>query len=165
MPVWESHSNSRRQSAISVVCLVLGLVLVAMLNDYGLSSSSRHAGFLFGLVLTLIGGATLLVSGPQTVTVDPVRQHIRITDHRLVGKRQHTIVFADIAEVQVAYLQTRSQQVLQYFLQLQLHNGESYALFAPGRLYAGSENPATVANWKSRLEACLATAAAAPIKG
>ena len=164
MPVWESHSRSRRQSAISAACLASGLVLIAMLHDYGLAGSSRHAGFLFGMVLALIGGATLLVSGPQTIAVDPPRQQIRITDHRLLGTRVHTIPFADIAEVQVAYLQTRSQQVLQYFLQLQLRSGETYALFAPGRVYAGSMDPAIVALWKSRLDACLAASLEASLE-
>jgi hypothetical protein len=162
MPVWESRSNSRRQSTISAACLALGLVLIVTLHDFGPSGSSRHAGFLLGVVLTLIGGATLLVSGPQTTIVDPLQQQIRITDHRLVGTRHHTIPFADIGEVQVAYLQTRSKLVLQYFLQLQLRGGEAYALFPPGRVYAGSSDAAIVAGWKSRLEACLADAGQPP---
>jgi len=64
----------------------------------------------------------------------------------------------------VAYLQTRSQQVLQYFLQLQLRSGETYALFAPGRVYAGSMDPAIVALWKSRLDACLAASLEASLE-
>ena len=163
MPVWESRSNSRRQSALSLACLVLGLVLVVTLHEYGPTGSSRHAGFLLGVVLGLIGGATLLVSGPQTITIDPVREQIRITDHRLLGARLHTIAFSEITEVQVAFLQTRSQHVLQYFLQLQLHQGEAYALFAPGRVYAGSSDPAIVAGWKSRLDACLQAARGSPV--
>ncbi len=162
LPIWESRSDSRRQLAISAACLVLGGLLIITLRDYGASGSNRHAGFLFGIVLCLIGGATLLANGQQSVVVDPARRQIRITDHRPLGTRRRTIAFADIADVQVACLQTRSQQVLQYFLQLQLHGGEPYALFAPGRVYAGASDPAIVAGWKARLAACLEVAARLP---
>lgn len=160
MDRWESSSDGRRQTSMSAACLVVGVVLIISLHDFGASGSSRQAGFLLGMVLALLGAASLAVSGRQTVTVDSRNCQISIHDHRLVGHKTRTIAFSEVADVQVAYLQTRSRQVLQYFLQLQLRSGEVYPLFAPGRVYVGSSDPAIVAGWKTRLTHCLEAARA-----
>ncbi len=162
MELWESSSDGRRQSALSLACLAIGLVLVLSLHDFGASGSSRQAGFLLGVVLTLIGGASLAVAGRQSVVIDPRKRVLTVHDRRLVGDRLRTIAFSEISQVQVAYLQTRSHQVLQYFLQLQLRSGETYALFAPGRMYPGASDPSLVAGWKTRLESCIETAGLDP---
>lgn len=159
MAPWEIHSNSRQQTLLSAVCLVVGLVLVALLHDYDTAGSSRQAGFLFGVVLLAIGGATLAAHARQTIVVDPLQKEIRVLDQRLVGRRQRAIAFADIEEVQVACLQTRAQNVIRYCLQLQLHSGEAYTLFAPARVYDGASDPAIVAGWKTRLGNYLAATA------
>ena len=151
MDVWESSSDGRRQTFLSAACLAVGVLLIISLHDFGASGSSRQAGFLLGMVLALLGAASLAVSGRQTVLVDSRKCQISIHDHRLVGHKIRTIAFSEVVDVQVAYLQTRSRQVLQYFLQLQLRNGEAYPLFAPGRVYIGSSDPAIVAGWKTRL--------------
>lgn len=161
MDVWESSSDGRRQTILSAACLAVGVLLVIGLHDYGVSGSSRQAGFLLGMVLALIGAASLAVSGRQTVVVDPRSRLISIHDRRLVGDKLRTITFSEVDEVQVAFLQTHSRQVLQYFLQLQLRSGEAYPLFAPGRVYAGATDPAIVAGWRTRLTGCLEAAKAA----
>jgi hypothetical protein len=156
MAPWEIHSNSRQQTLLSVVCLAVGLVLVGLLHDYDTAGSSRHAGFLFGVVLLAIGGATLAANARQTIVVDPLQKEIRVLDQRLFGRRQRAIAFSDIGDVQVACLQTRAQNVIRYCLQLQLHNDEAYTLFAPARVYEGASDPAIVAGWKTRLDSYLA---------
>ncbi len=162
MDVWESRSDSRRQTGLSTACLLVGLVLAIGLYNYGASGSNQQAGFLLGVVLTLIGAATLVVGGRQSVVVDPNSRTITISDHRLAGARRRIIAFSNVKAVQLAYLQTRSHQVLQYFLQLQLHDGEHYPLFAPGRLYPGARDPVLVTGWKTRLEQCLVAARPGP---
>lgn len=159
MESWETHSNSRQQTSLSAVCLVMGLALVAVLHDAQAGESSGRAGFLFGVLLLLIGGATLVANARQCIVVDPVLREIRIEDRRLFGRTLRRVAFANIREVQVACLQTRAQQAIRYFLQLQLHTGESCALFAPERVYPGASDPAIVGDWKARLNGYLAAPA------
>ncbi len=165
MDVWELNSDGRRQTMLSGACLVTGLVLAISMREYGESGSNMHAGFLLGAVLTLVGAASLAVSGSQRVVVDPRSRTIAIHDHRLVGHSMRRIAFSDIAQVQIAFLQTRSKTVLQYFLQLRLRSGEDYALFAPSRIYPGAADPAVVNGWKTRLEEILGMTGAASNAG
>jgi len=155
MPYWETHSNSRQQTTISVVCLVAGALLAATLRG-NVDGESAAAGFWFGIILLIIGGATLAAHARQQVVVDPQLREIRIDDRRVVGHNLRRIPFDEVQDVQVAYLQTRSQRALRYFLQLQLRSGEAYALFAPERVYAGADDPAVVAAWQARLKDHLA---------
>ena len=152
MEPWTTRSNNRQQRLISLTCLLAGAALTISLHDYGLSGSDRHAGFLFGVVLLALGGATLVAGGSQSVLVDPDQRRILVEDHRLIGKRQTTIALADIRDIQVACLQTHSKHALRYFLQLTLDGGLSYALFAPERNYPGASDPQIVAGWKFRLD-------------
>ncbi|MEO8545647.1 MAG: hypothetical protein ABI434_18845 [Burkholderiaceae bacterium] len=152
MEPWNIRSNNRQQFAISLICLFAGAALAFTLYDYGPSGSNRQAGFLFGVVLLALGGATLAAGGRQLVVVDAQLHQIRIEDHRLFGKRQHTIAIADIRDIQVACLQTHAKHALRYFLQLTFDGGRSYALFAPQRDYPGASNPLIVAGWKDRLD-------------
>ncbi len=160
MTTWEIHNNSRQQTVLSIACLAVGLVLVALLHDAGPGHSNAQAGFWFGGVLVLIGMATLAANAHQRIVVDPHEREIRVEDRRLFGRKLRRIAFDDVRDVQVAYLQTRSQHAIRYFLQLQLGGGEPYALFAPERVYAGASDPAVVAEWRTRLNACLKAPAA-----
>ena len=150
------HNDSRQQTALSVGCLALGLALVLLFRDAGTGGSNAQAGFWFGCVLLLIGAATLAAHARQRVVVDPLAREIRIEDRRLFGRTLRRIAFADVHDVQLASLQTRSQHAIRYFLQLQLGGGAQCALFAPERVYAGASDPAVVAGWRTRLKACLA---------
>lgn len=152
MDAWKTRSNNRQQLAISLICLCAGALLVFSLHDYGASGSNRQAGFLLGVVLLALGGATLAVGGSQSVVVDPQQRLIRIEDHRLIGNRQQTIAIADIRDIQVGCLQTRAQHALRYFLQLTLASGQTHTLFAPERDFPGASDPLVVAGWKERLD-------------
>lgn len=160
MPLWEIHNNSRQQTVLSLVCMAAGLVLVALLHDTTAGDANARAGFWFGCILLAIGVATLAAHAHQRIVVDPQAREIRIEDRRLLGRELRRIAFADVRDVQVACLQTRSQHALRYFLQLQLANGEPCALFAPERVYAGASDPAVVAGWRNRLNGYLANATA-----
>ena len=160
MTPWETHNNSRQQTLLSIGCLTVGLVLVALLQDAGAGDSNARAGFWFGGVLLLIGIATLAANAHQRVLVDPASREIRIETRRLLGRQLRRIAFDDVADVQVACLQTRSQHAIRYFLQLRLAGGEPYTLFAPERVYAGASDPAVVAGWRTRLNIYLNAPAA-----
>ena len=147
MPIWETHNRSRQQTALSIGCMAAGLLLVAWLYGAAPDNANAEAGFWFGIVLLVLGGLTLAAHARQSVVVDPQRREIRIEDRRLLGRQARHIPFAEVQEVQVAYLRTRAQNPIRYFLQLQLHSGEAYALFAPERVYAGASDPAVVTQW------------------
>lgn len=166
MNAWKTRSNNRQQLVISLTCLIAGAVLVFSLHDYGPSGSNRQAGFLLGVVLLALGGATLAAGGTQSVVVDPQQRLIRIEDHRLIGDRQQTIAIADIRDIQVGCLQTRAKHTLRYFLQLTLADGQPHILFAPERDFPGASNPKIVAGWKDRLDSLRdhPTTASAPTK-
>jgi hypothetical protein len=140
--------------------MVVGAVLVALMHDAGPGDSNGQAGFWFGGVLLLIGLATFAANAHQSIVVDPQLREIRIEDRRLLGRKLRRIAFAEVQDVQVAYLQTRSQHALRYFLQLQLDGGEQCALFAAERVYAGASDPAIVAGWRAQLQSYLNAPAA-----
>lgn len=160
MPTWETKNNSRQQTALSAICIVVGLVLVALLHDTGPENTNAQAGFWFGGILLLMGAATFAANAHESVVVDPKRREIRVETRRLLGRQSRRIAFADVQDVQVACLQTRSQHAIRYFLQLQLASGEPCVLFAPERVYAGASDPAVVAGWRTRLQQYLAAPAA-----
>lgn len=157
--IWETRSNGRQQALLSIGCLAVGVLLVGLLYRAAPGDSNAQAGFWFGVVLLAIGGATLIAQANQRVMVDPQLREICIEDRRLFGRQLRCIAFADVQAVQVAYLRTRTNTAIRYFLQLQLQDGEFYTLFAPTRIYRGAADPQIVAGWQSRLNAYLATPA------
>lgn len=140
--------------------MAAGLLLVGWLHDAAPGGSNAQAGFWFGIMLLALGSITLIAHARQSVVVDPQLREIRIEDRRpLLGRRLRRIPFADVQDVQVAYLRTRTKTTIRYFLQLKLCDGQAYALFAPERIYAGASDPAVVAGWQTRLKTCLAAPA------
>lgn len=155
--IWETHNRSRQQTAISIVCIVAGLALVVWLYGPIPRSSDAQAGFWFGMLLLVLGATTLVANARQIVIVDPLLREIRIEDRRVFGRRSRRIPFADVNEVEVAYLRTRKEIAIRYYLQLQLRGGEAYALFAPERVFSGASDPAVVTQWQARLKGLLET--------
>lgn len=155
MQPWETRSDHRQQTMLSLGSLAIGALLVIGLHDAGASGSTGQAGFLLGVILLALGLATGAAGGRQTVRIDASAREIRIDDRGLTGTRSRTIGFGDIRTVQLACLQTRTRHALRYFLQLDLASGEQYALFSPERSYPAAVDPAVVGGWKTRLEALL----------
>lgn len=159
LPNWETHNHSRQQTALSLGCMAAGLLLVGWFHEAPPGGSSAQAGFWFGMMLLGLGGLTLAAHARQSIVVDAQLREIRIEDRRLSGRQLRRIAFADVQDVELAYLRTRAQNTIRYFIQLQLRSGEAYALFAPERVYAGGSDPAVVAGWQNRLKALLAVPA------
>lgn len=152
MDVWTSESNPHKQTAASVACAVVGLVLMIGFRDFGHVATNTIAGFLLGLLLLLIGVAGFLVSGRQTVVVDPKARRITIEDANRFRTKKRSIPFSDITGISIGYLGKRSTYVTRYYLILTLRNGQNYSLFAPGQFYEGSSDRSVVMGWKKRLE-------------
>jgi hypothetical protein len=150
--VWKSQSNSGKQTMLSVACAAVGLILVISFRAFKGFGTNTMAGFLLGLLLLLIGVAGFLVSGKQTVIVDPKARRITIEDSNRFHTKRRLIPFSDIAGISIGYLGKRSNYVMQYYLVLKLRSGEDYPLFSPGRFFEGGSDRSIVASWKQRLE-------------
>jgi len=155
MELWTSQSHSGKQMMLSVACAVAGLILVVGFRDFRGFGINAMAGFLLGLLLLLIGVGASLVSGRQTVVIDPKARRITIEDSNRLRVKKRSIPFSDIAGIGIGYLGRRSTRVTWYYLVLTLKGGEEYPLFSPGRFFEGATDRSIVAGWKERLEQYL----------
>lgn len=112
MDSWTSQSNSDKQTVLSVACSVAGLVLAIAFRDFSSSGGNARAGFLLGVLLLLIGVAGLLVSGKQTVIVDPRARRVTVKDSYLFGTKERSIPFGDVVAVSIGYLGKKSNLLL-----------------------------------------------------
>jgi hypothetical protein len=158
MDVWISESNPGRQVVLSLACAAVGSALAIGFRDFSGSGSNAMAGFLLGALLLTIGVAGFLVSGKQTVVIDPRTRRITIEDSNRFCTKKRTIPFTDVVDISIGFLGKKSNYVTWYYLVLTLRSGEEYPLFSPGRFFEGASDRYTVANWKQRLEGYLAGA-------
>jgi hypothetical protein len=155
MDVWTSQSNSGKQTMLSVACTMVGLVLVIGFRTFSGFGTNTMAGFLLGMLLLFIGIAGFLLSGKQTVVVDPKVRRISIEDSNRFRTKKRLIPFGNVIDISIGYLGKRSNRVTWYYLVLKLRSGEEYPLLSPGRFFAGGSDRSTVASWKQRLEEYL----------
>jgi hypothetical protein len=149
---WTSYSNPQKQIALSVVCALVGCVLIAGFRGATAANSNSYAGFYLGVLLLFIGVASFLVSGKQKVVIYPRTRLIEIEDINYLGTKNRTISFSDIDEINIGYLGKQSNFVTYYYLALKLKSGETYPLFAPGLFYEGGSDRPTVVKWQQRLQ-------------
>ncbi len=155
MDQWKSESNPVNQTILSLACAAVGLLMMIGFRDFGNLGTNGKAGFLLGLLLLLIGIPGFLLSGRQTVAIDPGTRRIIIRDSNRFHTKTRTILFTDIVGVSIGYLGTKSNFVTCYYLVLKLRSGEDYPLFAPGRFFEGASDKSVVTGWKRRLEEYL----------
>ena len=155
MDLWISQSNPTKQTALSIACSVIGLVLVIGFRHFSGLGSNAGAGFLLGVFLLVLGVVGFLVSGKQTVAIDPKARRITVEDSNRFGTKKRTILFSDIVGVGIGYLGKKSNRVEWYYLVLELRNGKKYSLLPPGRFYEGGSDKSTVESWRRRLEEYL----------
>lgn len=156
MEAWISQSNSGKQTMLSAACALAGLVLVIGFRNFNGFNSNATAGFFLGMLLLLIGVAGFLLSGTQTIVVDPKTRRITVEDANRFGTKKRLIPFSNIVEVGIGYLGKKSNYVTWYYLVLKLRDGKEYPLFSPGRFFEGGSDRSVVAGWKQRLEGYLA---------
>ena len=156
MQKWVSRSTFLKQTALAIGAVVVGLVLMFGFRHFQ-GNGDILAGFLLGVLLLVIGGAGLAVAGMQTVTVDPVLRRIVVDDRTLLGAKTREIAFAEVRDISIGYQGKKSNFVQTYYLVLKLTSGSDYALFAPGRFYAGAGSRPTVEGWRRRLQEYMAT--------
>jgi hypothetical protein len=93
MDVWTSQSNPGKQTMLSVACAVVGLVLAIGFRNFSGFGTNVMAGFFLGVLLLLIGVVGFLVSGKQTVVIDPKARHISIEESNRFGTKKRIILF------------------------------------------------------------------------
>lgn len=153
MEKWESRSNYGQQLAVAPGCMVIGGILaVGFRHFHGPGMTNELAGFLLGLLLLGIGIAAVLLTGQQTIVIDPKPRVISIEETSLFKTTHRTISFDEIVEIAIGYLGKRSNGVTFYHLILKLRNGKEYPLFAAGYFYAGGSDRSVVEGWRQRLE-------------
>jgi hypothetical protein len=149
---WTMKSSRGRQTALAIGSSAVGLVLMVGFRHFH-GDSNMLAGFLLGVLLLVIGAAGLLVSGTQTVVVDPVLRRIVVEDKTVLsGAKRREIAFGEVTGISIGYLGKKSSFVQTYYLVLRLTNGQEYSLFAPGRFYPGANSRAAVETWRQRLQ-------------
>jgi len=156
MDSWRSENNPAKQTALSIGCALVGLVLaIGFRNFTGPGMTNSLAGFLLGLLLLIIGIWGLLVTGRQTIVIDPKARCITIEDSTRLRTKKRSIPFSDIAEIHIGYLGKRSNFVEFYYLILKLRSGEDYPLFAPGHFHEGGADRSVMEDRQQRLEQYL----------
>jgi hypothetical protein len=142
LQTWTTQDSRVRQTALAIGVVVVGLVLMVGFRHYH-GDTNMLAGFLLGALLLVIGAAGLLVSGTQTVVVDPALRRIVVEDKTVLsGAKRRETGFGEVSGI--------SKQT--YYLVLKLTSGQEYSLFARGRFYAGANSRATVETWRQRLQ-------------
>lgn len=114
---------------------MVGLVLMLGFNGLRGYNTNAMAGFLLGVLLLVIGVIAMLMSGSETVVVDPNTRRVTVENSNLFGKKKRSILFSDIEDINVTFFGKKSNYITYYYLALSLRNGENYQLFAPGRYY------------------------------
>ena len=156
MEKWVSRSDPGKQAALAWGCLAAGAALSWFLRAAGgPGMSNERAAFWLGILLLVIGLGGVLTHGAQTVVVDPATRLIVVQDETRLGRKVRTIPFGDVVDVRVGFSGKRSSHVTFYYLDLNLADGKSYPLFAPGRFYEGASSRSVVEGWKQRLEGLL----------
>jgi len=159
---WVSRSRPGVQLAVGIGLVAVGSLLIWQTRDFTSGGGNALAGFLLGLLLLVIGAASMLVSGTQTVTVDPRKRLIEIRDSRSIGTKLTVIAFRQVAGISVGNLGKRSNFTNMYYLVLHLNDGREYPLFAPGRFFAGASDCNVVEGWRTRLQEYIASP---PLRG
>lgn len=165
MDIWTSQSQPGKQFALSIGCVALGLPLSIVARHFNGYTSNEAAGFYLGLFLLLLGIVGCLITGRQTLTIDPKNQNIIVEDVNRFGTKKRIILFSNITRVGIGYMGKASNYTKWYYLILTLRNGERYPLFSPGRCYEGSSDRGVVEGWQRRLETYLYQEETRQLKG
>jgi len=152
MDTWKSESRPGKQTTLSFVCIAIGAALaIGFRNFSGPGMTNSPAEFLLGLLLLFIGIWGLLVSGRQTIVIDPKARCITIEDISRFRTKKRLILFNDIDDIKIGYVGKRSNFVTCYYLIAKLRSGEEYPLFSAGRFYEGASDRTVVESWRQRL--------------
>ena len=128
--LWVTQSCPQRQSAVSWVLLVVGLLLVVAFRGFhGPGLSNSMAGFLLGVLLISIATASLISGGKQIITVDPQRRQIVVSGQNRFSGGKKVILFKDVARVRVGRFGKASNGTESFHVSVILKQGGTVPLF------------------------------------
>ena len=155
MDSWTSQNNPTKQTLLSFGTFIVGLLLVVGFRDFALADGNALAGFLGGIFLLIMGAVGFLMSGKQTVVVDPRARRIVVEDTNRLRTKRRSIAFSDVVDIRIGYLGKRSNYVNFYSLVLELKSGEEFPLFGPGQFHEGGSDRSAMEDRRRRLEEYL----------
>ena len=160
MDSWKFESNPGKQLALSLACIAVGTVLAVGFRHFdGSGMTHSLAGFLCGLLLLLIGIPGFLLTGKQTIVIDPRHRRIVVEDRNRFGAKKRVIHFSEVTDTSLGYVGKKSNFVDFYYIVLELKHGEKYPLFSPGRFHEGGSDRSEMESRRQRLENCIHEAA------
>ena len=150
------ESSTIKQTTLSLGCVVIGLILAYGFRNFDSTGMTNSlAGFLLGMLLLVIGFSAFLVSGKQTIVIDPKARRIVIEDKNYFRKKKKLISFSDIVDTHIGYLGKKSNFVSFYYIVLKLRSGKEYSLFPPGYFFDGGSDRSVMETRRRRLEEYL----------
>jgi hypothetical protein len=159
------ESNPGKQTALSLACIAVGIILAIGFRHFDSTSMTNSlAGFLCGMLLMLIGISAFLVSGKQTIVIDPQTRRILVEDKNKFGIKRKLIHFSEITGTGIGYIGKRSSFINFYFIIIKLKSGEKYSLFAPGRFFDGGSDESVMESRRYRLEEYINNGAGAALE-
>ena len=129
---WAIDSNPVKQTLLSVVCFIMGILFIVITKDFKISVwDNNSAGFLLGVMLLIIGVAALLQNNKRLIIVQPSKRQIFVEDNSRFGRKERLIFFDDIEDAYIDSLGSFSEGSISYDVVLKLKNGKHFPLFRP----------------------------------
>ena len=157
MEQWKIESSPGKQASLGWASTVSGLILAIGFFDFGGPALTHNlAGFLLGLLLLIVGVATLVMSGKRTVVVDPVARNIVIADSGRFGQNTRTISFDEVADVRVDEFGDDEGGSISYDVVIQLKDVKGISLFR-GAVFDGLFNKSVMQERCDRIRGAIRT--------
>jgi hypothetical protein len=155
--LWKIESSLGKQTFLGWLVLVVGLILAIGFRDFdGSGFTNSLSGFLLGLLLLLIGVATVVVGGKRTVTVDSGLRHVVLEDANRFTEKKRIILFDEVDHAYIGKLGDREGGSISYDVVLKLKSGEHVSLFQAA-YFDGRWNKAVMEGRQRRLAEALQT--------
>ncbi len=124
---FEVRSSSGKGIAVSVACLLAGLLFLWLTAKIPVHDSNTAAAMWLGVLLAGVGLAGLILAEEVVTTVDAARRCLQIDCNRRWGSRSITIPFDEVASVHVARVGSRSGGTPSFWLQIERQGGKVYS--------------------------------------
>jgi hypothetical protein len=155
--LWKIESSLGKQTFLGWVVLVVGLILSIGFRDFdGSGLTNSLSGFLLGLLLLLIGVATVVVGGKRTVSVDSRLRQIVLEDVNRFVEKKRIVLFDEVDHTSISMLGDREGGSISYDVVLKLKSGEHVSLFQAA-YFDGRWNKAVMEGRQRRLAEALQT--------
>jgi hypothetical protein len=124
------ESKAAPMAALYVAGLAVGLLLMYLARDFTLARSNTLAGFLLGALIAGLSLAAMVVGESRRVELDvPGRRIVLEITRRWGGAKVLVFPFADIQEITIGRMGSRSEGSVYYDLVVRRRDGREVYLF------------------------------------